>query len=110
MANQDYSKIVRMLSSEDAIRINRALGRIEAMAMPFEKTPLGIALIASVELIDSVVNPEVPSDVSDISAGDAVEVVRCKDCKWRNTTACPYTLFKAAKREDNDFCSDGEKR
>ena len=41
---------------------------------------------------------------------DAVEVVRCKDCKWRNTKGCPYKNFNAAEREDMDFCSDGERR
>lgn len=41
---------------------------------------------------------------------DAVEVVRCKDCKWRNTVGCPYMNFNAVAREDYDFCSDGERR
>lgn len=40
---------------------------------------------------------------------DAVEVVRCKDCKWRNTRACPYMLFNAVARTDKDYCSDGER-
>lgn len=43
-------------------------------------------------------------------AVDAVAVVRCKDCKWRNTAGCPYMNFDAAAREDSDFCSDGERR
>lgn len=41
---------------------------------------------------------------------DAVPVVRCKDCKWRHTKACIYEFIKAVPREDNDFCSDGERR
>lgn len=41
---------------------------------------------------------------------DAVEVVRCKDCRWRNTKGCPYKNFKAAERDDDDFCSDGERK
>ncbi len=41
---------------------------------------------------------------------DAVPVVRCKDCKWRNTFGCPYENFDAAARADDDFCSDGERR
>lgn len=40
---------------------------------------------------------------------DAVEVVRCKDCKWRNTCGCPYMHFNAVARDDLDFCSDGER-
>ena len=42
-------------------------------------------------------------------AVDAVEVVRCKDCKWRNTLGCPYENFDAAERYDGDYCSDGER-
>lgn len=48
--------------------------------------------------------------VNEQPAVDAVEVVRCKDCKWRNTDGCPYMNFDAADREDSDFCSDGERR
>ena len=48
--------------------------------------------------------------VVQVPAVDAVEVVRCKDCKWRNTAGCPYMNFDAADREDSDFCSDGERR
>lgn len=38
---------------------------------------------------------------------DAVEVVRCKDCKRNGTELCPM-LFTEMK--DNDFCSYGERR
>jgi hypothetical protein len=38
------------------------------------------------------------------------EVVRCKDCKWRNTKGCPYMNFNAAEREAEDYCSDGERK
>ena len=41
---------------------------------------------------------------------DAVEVVCCKDCKWRNTKACPYMNFYSSARDDLDFCSDGERK
>lgn len=41
---------------------------------------------------------------------DAVEVVRCKDCRWRNTVGCPYMHLNAVPRDDFDFCSDGERR
>ena len=43
-------------------------------------------------------------------AADVVEVVRCKDCKWRNTGGCIYNCVNAVPREDYDFCSDGERR
>ena len=42
---------------------------------------------------------------------DAVEVVRCKDCKWRNGLRCYH---KRSSMDDlvgeNDFCSWGERR
>lgn len=38
------------------------------------------------------------------------EVVRCKDCKWRNTRGCPYMNFNSSERDDLDFCSDGERK
>lgn len=41
---------------------------------------------------------------------DAVEVVRCKDCKWRNKPGCPYMHFNAVPVDDFDFCSAGERR
>ena len=37
-------------------------------------------------------------------------LVRCKNCKWRNTKGCPYENFDAVARADDDFCSDGERR
>lgn len=42
---------------------------------------------------------------------DAVEVVRCKDCKfyWKNSVMTNVPLCLASPREDA-FCSDGERR
>ena len=44
---------------------------------------------------------------------DAVEVVRCKDCMWRDiephdafTTGCRW--YADEQPDDNDFCSYGE--
>ena len=34
------------------------------------------------------------------------ELVRCKDCKRKDTLSCP----KAPKRPDDWFCADGERR
>lgn len=40
---------------------------------------------------------------------DLVEVVRCKDCKWRGTIGCAVDVVdESDKVEDNDFCSWGE--
>ena len=42
---------------------------------------------------------------------DAVEVVRCKDCKWRGKLGCAITIVdESDKPKDDDFCSWGERR
>ena len=52
-------------------------------------------------------------DIDDAPTVDAVEVVRCKDCKHRYTAAsgvifCTQHLTMSAN--DDDFCSYGERR
>ena len=42
---------------------------------------------------------------------DAVEVVRCKDCKWRGHIGCAITIVdESDEPKDDDFCSWGERR
>lgn len=42
---------------------------------------------------------------------DVVKVVRCKDCKRRHQTTCPFLIANAYKTStDDDFCSMGERR
>lgn len=45
----------------------------------------------------------------EIPAVDAVEVVRCCECKYRNKAPCPMRL-SLNWTEDNDFCSYGERK
>ena len=52
--------------------------------------------------------------LEDTPAADAVEVVRCKDCKHcdpenRHCDHYMGTVFPVS-REDNDFCSYGERK
>lgn len=66
-----------------------------------------------------IVGHKSASDVYDVvdrmPTVDAVEVVRCKDCKWYerrypwngNSYECSYL---EAPMDDNDFCSWGERR
>lgn len=50
------------------------------------------------------------------SAIDCVHVVRCKDCRKRNTMECPMCYESDDGKEqygwenDNDFCSYGERK
>ena len=41
----------------------------------------------------------------------SIEIVRCKECKWRGIpTACPIDNFYAQRwTKDDDFCSRGER-
>lgn len=46
---------------------------------------------------------------------DAVEVVRCADCKYRDTDGCYMSFYDDTGEvitlaEDNDYCSKGERR
>lgn len=44
-------------------------------------------------------------------SADIVEVVRCKDCKYRKKVLnCSYgeCMYSACMVTDNDFCSNGE--
>lgn len=44
-----------------------------------------------------------------IGSGRFTEVVRCRDCIWRNKIGCPYMFFSCIPRGDLDFCSDGQR-
>ena len=40
-----------------------------------------------------------------------IEVVRCKDCKWFNTTGCAIKIAdESDKPHEDDFCSFAERR
>lgn len=52
--------------------------------------------------------PELKRQIEELKQQN--HVVRCKDCKWRNTQGCIYTRNPAVSREDHDYCSDGEKK
>lgn len=42
---------------------------------------------------------------------DAVEVVRCKDCKWRGELGCAVSIVDESDiPDDDDYCSWGERR
>lgn len=56
------------------------------------------------------------SHIDAIPTADVVEVVRCKDCKFRGTDDCLnsyYSEYEGAHvdpMDDDDFCSYGERR
>ena len=47
-------------------------------------------------------------------AADVVEVVRCKDCRLRDTEGCPAMFWDCGElmgeTNDSDFCSYGERK
>lgn len=48
--------------------------------------------------------------VEQIPAADVVEVVRCKDCKYRDDDFCIGRGFPNALVPDDGFCDKGERR
>lgn len=51
------------------------------------------------------------SNVDICPSADVVEVVRCKDCKWRNKAGCALQIVDDSdKPSDNDYCSYGERK
>lgn len=67
-------------------------------------------------LRDTIYNPNhVPyiaeSDIIFAPKVDAVEVVRCKDCKWFGDIGCAIRIVdESDKPKETDFCSFGERR
>lgn len=47
--------------------------------------------------------------IADAPTVDAVEVVRCRECKYHNKPPCPMRL-SFNWTEDDDFCSYGERK
>lgn len=47
-------------------------------------------------------------EIDDAPTIDAVEVVRCKDCRHRDLFSCP--LADNDFQKDDDYCSWGERR
>lgn len=63
------------------------------------------------EKIDNV--PKFYEWLGTLPTVDAVEVVRCKDCKYYRTRwygFCELIENENIHRDDNDFCSFGERR
>lgn len=47
--------------------------------------------------------------IADAPTVDAVEIVRCRECKYHNKPPCPMRL-SFNWTEDDDFCSYGERK
>lgn len=58
-----------------------------------------------------VINKGTSVEVEDASDVDAVEVVRCKDCKhyWKNKPSNDVPVCLASPKDDA-FCSEGERK
>ena len=46
--------------------------------------------------------------IKKMPTADAVEVVRCKDCRYFKSSVCP--LANIEEPQPNDYCSYGEKK
>ena len=80
----------------------------EALIKQFESN--GSRFTYGKKIVDGIV-----SRINMQPAVDVVEVVRCKDCKYRKTAEClMYVECDCGSQHtwecDNDFCSYGERR
>ena len=51
------------------------------------------------------------AEIDDAPTIDAVEVVRCRDCKWYGHIGCAIEIKDDSDRpKPDDFCSFGERR
>lgn len=54
---------------------------------------------------------EILRDTKKTPTVDAVEVIRCKDCKWFNDLGCAIRIIDDTdKPKETDFCSFAERR
>ena len=75
--------------------------------------------------IDGVNEPiysanDVLDDIDEQPTVDAIEVVRCRDCKWNKERECPLSYTSPIsvygevsiwyKNNDNDYCSYGDRK
>ena len=60
--------------------------------------------------VNLVVHKKIQKLIADAPTVDAVEVVRCKDCKWQNGTACPMFDWWTPEGIDEFFCRFGERK
>jgi len=86
---------------DDLIRRREALDEVERLAKYFmekfhEYAPSTIAVTDAIKAIPSA------------RSADAVEVVRCRDCKWHMDKFC--NNFNVIGFELDDFCSLGERK
>lgn len=60
--------------------------------------------------IDNVSYAE-EKDIDNTPTVDAVQVVRCKDCKWHlnNTHTCTMFYFCGSYTRDDFYCADGKR-
>lgn len=54
-------------------------------------------------------NAEISRIIDEQPTADVVEVVRCKECAYHNTSPCPMRL-SLGFTNNNNFCSYGERR
>lgn len=46
-----------------------------------------------------------------VDEAPSIDIVRCKECKWRNNIGCALMIVDDSdKPKDDDFCSWGERK
>ena len=111
---------------EYADAIGMAIEALQADYSKILKTTLNGDLISRADAIDALGDePEVWNDtdaewaerdswvlhkvaIESLPSAEAVEIVRCKDCKHRDLFSCPLTDNDFQK--DDDYCSWGQRK
>lgn len=96
-----------LISRQDAIKIIDQFSR-EEMFHYMESLELDVK---ATQICFDAVNAvgTIKEQIEALPSADAVEVVRCKDCKWINDRiTCP--LNTREKTEGRGFCNRGERR
>ena len=61
--------------------------------------------------IESVYIDTIVDYIENMPTIDAVEVVRCKDCKWFEKAGCAiYIVDDSDRPKETDYCSFGERK
>ena len=58
----------------------------------------------------SSMDSEIYIGINNLPPVDAVEVVKCEDCKNRFKVICPFSYINAIDGSETDFCSYGERK
>ena len=105
------------MTIKDVSAMNREIGVIQGVALGLGSNNAACAILDAAEVLGEMVDKLMQEVVVDepAAAVDVVEVVRCKECRYRKTERCQMYWESEDGREqynwetDDDFCSSGKR-